>query len=77
MAQRSINSADYQELSVAVTVMQKQFPANSVISLHVHRRDQLIFADSGTMRVRTDSHSWILPTAAKSRSTMGRAAVMK
>ncbi len=41
--------------------MQKHFPANFVISPHVHRRDQLIFAASGTMRVRTDSHSWIVP----------------
>ncbi|MEC8201566.1 MAG: helix-turn-helix transcriptional regulator [Pseudomonadota bacterium] len=61
MSQRSINPADYQELPVAVTVMQKHFPANFVISPHVHRRDQLIFAASGTMRVRTDSHSWIVP----------------
>ena len=61
MSQRSINPEDYQELPVAVTVMQKHFPADFVISPHAHRRDQLIFAASGTMRVRTDSHSWIVP----------------
>ena len=61
MSQRSIDPADYQALPVAVTVMQKHFPANFVISPHVYRRDQLIFAASGTMRVRTDSHSWIVP----------------
>ncbi len=61
MAQRSINPDDYQELPVSVAVMPKHFPAGYVIAPHSHRRDQLIYAASGTMRVRTDTHSWIVP----------------
>ena len=45
-----------------MTVMQKNFPANFVISPHVRRRDKLIFGASGTTRVRIDSHSWIKPS---------------
>ncbi|MGI9355316.1 MAG: AraC family transcriptional regulator [Rhizobiaceae bacterium] len=41
--------------------MQKHFPSNFVIAPHSHRRDQLLYAASGTMRVRTDTHTWIVP----------------
>ena len=61
MVHRSTNPDDYQNLPVAVAVMQKHFPSAFVIAPHSHRRDQLIFAASGTMRVRTDTHSWIVP----------------
>lgn len=61
MPQRSIDPEDYQELPVAVAVMQKKFPSSYVIASHSHRRDQLLYAASGTMRVRTDTHCWIVP----------------
>ena len=61
MAPRSINPDDYQDLPVTVAVMQKQFPAGFVIAPHSHRRDQLLYAASGTMRIRTRTHSWIVP----------------
>lgn len=61
MTDRSTNPDDYQELPVAVAVMQKHFPSDWVIAPHSHRRDQLIYAASGTMRVRTATHSWIVP----------------
>ncbi|MFV0489483.1 MAG: AraC family transcriptional regulator, partial [Vibrio fluvialis] len=61
MSSRSINPEDYQELPVAVAVMQKHFSSGHVIAPHSHRRDQLLYAASGTMRVRTDTHSWIVP----------------
>ena len=61
MTDRSTNPDDYQELPVAVAVMQKHFPSEWVIAPHSHRRDQLIYAASGTMRVRTATHSWIVP----------------
>ncbi|MGI9409877.1 MAG: AraC family transcriptional regulator [Hyphomicrobiaceae bacterium] len=61
MRQRSTNPDDYQTLPVAVAVMQKHFPSDFVIAPHSHRRDQLLYAASGTMRVRTDTHSWIVP----------------
>ncbi|MEM7428871.1 MAG: helix-turn-helix transcriptional regulator [Pseudomonadota bacterium] len=61
MPERSVNPDDYQHLPVAVAVMQKHFPSAFVIDPHSHRRDQLLYAASGTMRVRTDRHSWIVP----------------
>ena len=61
MSRRSTNPDDYQELPVAVAVMQKHFPSAFVIAPHSHRRDQLLYAASGIMRVRTDTHSWIVP----------------
>jgi AraC-like DNA-binding protein/mannose-6-phosphate isomerase-like protein (cupin superfamily) len=61
MSRRSINPDDYQDLPVAVGVMQKHLPCNFVIAPHSHRRDQLLYAASGTMRVRTETHSWIVP----------------
>jgi AraC-like DNA-binding protein/mannose-6-phosphate isomerase-like protein (cupin superfamily) len=58
---RSINADDYQNLPVAVAVMQRHFPSNWTIPPHCHRRDQLLFAAVGTMRVRTETHSWLVP----------------
>ncbi|MGI9568451.1 MAG: AraC family transcriptional regulator, partial [Desulfobulbia bacterium] len=48
-------------LPVAVAVMKKRFPSDFVIEPHSHRRDQLLYAATGTMRVRTGTHSWIVP----------------
>ena len=61
MTNQSTNPDDYQELPVAVAVMQKRFPSYFFIDPHSHRRNQLIFAATGTMRVRTDTHNWIVP----------------
>ena len=61
MPERSINPDDYQALPVPVAIMQKHFKGGYRIPLHAHRRDQLIFAGRGTMRVYTKSHGWIVP----------------
>ncbi|MGI9521700.1 MAG: AraC family transcriptional regulator [Hyphomicrobiaceae bacterium] len=61
MVQRSTIPEDYQNLPVAVAAMRKHFPSDFVIESHSHRRDQLIYAASGTMRVRADMRSWIVP----------------
>ena len=71
MSRRSTNPDDYQELPVAVAVMQKQFPSAFVIAPHSHRRDQLLYAASGTMRIRTDTHSWIVPQSGLSTCPEG------
>lgn len=60
-AERSANQLDYQDLAPAVVVMSKSFAAGSFISPHSHRRDQLLYAVRGTMRIRTGSASWIVP----------------
>lgn len=61
MSKRSTNPDDYQELPVAVAVMEKHFPTAFVIAPHAHQRDQLLYAASGTMQIRTATHNWIVP----------------
>lgn len=58
---RSINPLDYQQLDQPVALMSKTFPAGFSIAPHRHARDQLLYAAAGTMRVRTEAHSWIVP----------------
>jgi AraC-like DNA-binding protein/quercetin dioxygenase-like cupin family protein len=58
---RSTESLDYQTLPVAVSVMPKHFPNNSVVEPHEHQRDQLIYAIAGLMRVSTGEDTWIVP----------------
>lgn len=61
LAGRSIDPDDYQALPCAVAAMAKTFPDGSATRSHAHRRDQLIYAVSGVMRVRTDREAWIVP----------------
>lgn len=58
---RSTNPLDYQDLNQPVALMSKAFPAGFNITPHEHRRDQLLYAAAGTMRIRTDNHTWIVP----------------
>lgn len=62
VASRSTDPNDYQHLDQAVGAMAKAFPAGFLIAPHCHERDQLLYAVSGTMRIRTASESWIVPT---------------
>ena len=58
---RSTDPSDFQELEQTVAAMAKGFPAAFHIASHSHRRDQLLYAVSGTMRVRTATDAWIVP----------------
>lgn len=58
---RSTDPGDYQGLAQAVAVMPKSFPAGFHIAPHTHTRDQLLYAVSGTMQVRTDAAAWSVP----------------
>ncbi len=58
---RSIDPEDYQDLPQAVGAMSKAFADGHVIPLHRHRRDQLLYAISGIMRMRTEREAWIVP----------------
>jgi len=58
---RSTNPQDYQNLSQPVVVMAKRFADGFVIPLHEHQRDQLLYAISGVMRLRTQWEAWIVP----------------
>lgn len=41
--------------------MSKIFVAGFVTPLHSHERDQLLYATSGIMRLRTSSEAWVVP----------------
>lgn len=58
---RSTDPLDYQSLPQPVALMSKAFPAGFRIPPHHHARDQLLYAASGTMRIRTERHAWIVP----------------
>jgi AraC-like DNA-binding protein/quercetin dioxygenase-like cupin family protein len=58
---RSTDPEDYQDLPQAVGAMSKSFADGHVIPPHQHRRDQLLYAVRGTMRLRTRDTAWIVP----------------
>ncbi len=58
---RSTRPEDYQDLSCPVAVMAKSFAAGFETPLHHHTRDQLIYAQSGVMRVHSERETWIVP----------------
>lgn len=58
---RSTDPLDYQDLPQAIGAMSKRFADGFVIPLHDHERDQLLYATSGVMRLRTDREAWIVP----------------
>jgi AraC-like DNA-binding protein len=59
---RSTDPGDYQSLPQPVAAMSKSFADGFQIDWHAHARDQLIYAVSGTMRVRTPAAAWIVPS---------------
>ena len=58
---RSTDPMDYQDLPHAIGAMSKDFSDGYVIPMHAHERDQLLYATSGIMRLRTDQDAWIVP----------------
>jgi quercetin dioxygenase-like cupin family protein len=71
-ATRSTDPEDYQNLPQAVGAMSKVFADGYVIPLHQHQRDQLLYAISGIMRLRTEREAWIVP---RDSAEIGRAHV--
>jgi len=58
---RSTDPEDYQDLPQTIGVMSKSFVDGSVVPLHSHERDQLLYGISGIMRLRTEAEAWIVP----------------
>lgn len=58
---RSTEPDDYQAVPRPVAAMAKSFPDGFETDPHAHIRDQLIYAVSGVMRVRTAREAWIVP----------------
>src|SRR5436309_14788210 len=57
----STDPRDYQNVRRPFAAMGKSFPDGFEIAPHHHKRDQLIYAVSGVMRVRTAQEAWIVP----------------
>jgi AraC-like DNA-binding protein/mannose-6-phosphate isomerase-like protein (cupin superfamily) len=58
---RSTDARDYQTVRRPFAAMAKSFADGFQIEPHSHPRDQLIYAVSGLMRVRSDYEAWIVP----------------
>lgn len=58
---RSTDPRDYQRVARPFAAMAKGFVDGFEIAPHHHKRDQLIYAVSGLMRVRTEHEAWIVP----------------
>lgn len=61
MPKRSTDPNDYQDLPRPLAGMAKSFADGHEIASHHHRRDQLLYALSGVMRIRTEREAWIVP----------------
>ena len=61
MNRRSVDPADYQNVARPVAAMAKRFRHGTELEPHTHRRDQLLYAIEGIMRIRTDTDLWIVP----------------
>ncbi|MGN6285285.1 MAG: AraC family transcriptional regulator [Afipia sp.] len=59
---RSSDANDYQSIPRPLAAMSKSFHDGFEIAPHHHVRDQLVYAVTGVMRVRTDHEAWIVPT---------------
>jgi len=58
---RSTQPSEYQELRQPIGAMSKHFADGHHIPYHNHKRDQLLFAVSGMMRLKTENGAWIVP----------------
>src|ERR1700677_1708016 len=45
----------------AIKTLTRDYPADHVIPLHFHDRDQLVYASRGVMTVRTGDGTWVVP----------------
>lgn len=61
MARRSTDANDYQFVPRPLAAMSKSFQDGFEIEPHHHARDQLVYAVTGVMRVRTADEAWIVP----------------
>lgn len=58
---RSTDARDYQRVPRPLAAMSKSFSDGFAIAPHHHARDQLVYAVTGVMRVRTKTEAWIVP----------------
>jgi len=58
---RSTDYRFYQEIERPIGAMAKSYPSGYAGFRHQHPRAQLLYAESGTMKVTTERGSWIIP----------------
>jgi len=58
---RSLDPVDYQSIAAPVSVLSRDFSGGEASEWHCHSRAQFLHAVSGTMRVTTETHTWIVP----------------
>jgi AraC-like DNA-binding protein len=58
---RSTNPDDYQDTGRPVGAMPRHYPGGYELLPHRHKRAQLTYASSGTMRIATISGIWVVP----------------
>ena len=59
--QRSTDPKGLPGLPQPIGAMSKHFADGHVIAMHSHRRDQLLYAASGIMQLRTERQAWVVP----------------
>jgi AraC-like DNA-binding protein len=59
---KSINPADYQRTRSPAAIMSKTYVHGAEVAAHTHRRNQLIWAETGLMHVRAEASVWVVPS---------------
>src|SRR5271168_2926696 len=59
---RNMRAEEIEGVQRPITAVGNDYPAGHVHPTHRHRRSQLLFAEIGTMLVRTDEGAWLVPT---------------
>jgi AraC-like DNA-binding protein len=57
---KSIDPADYQRTRGPAAIMPKTFAHGAEVAAHTHRRNQLIWAETGVMHVRAEASVWVV-----------------
>jgi AraC-like DNA-binding protein len=56
-----VDPIDYRRLTQPIAALASAYADGHVIPLHFHRRDQLLYAACGVVRVTTEAETWIVP----------------
>jgi AraC-like DNA-binding protein/mannose-6-phosphate isomerase-like protein (cupin superfamily) len=58
---RNVRASTLDRIKRPVVAVGNDYPAGYLHGAHCHRRNQLLFAESGTMQVETQHGSWMVP----------------
>lgn len=57
----NVSLADLDPVDRAVLAIGTDYPANTLLTAHAHRRAQFLYGMSGLMEVETDDGAWVIP----------------